>query len=166
MGGEGGVQSLAEPVTRPALVLGTKENRCLCNVCGCASDSWGRKEILLALEWTGFRDAKCPSMYRNGSHRKDFSLQIPEETAKRAGSSTYESLALSPLCWRRKRQPTPVLLPGKFHGLRSLVGYSPWGCKEPDRTERLHSLPPSAGQGLALTFQGLLGLSPRPSLST
>ena len=30
--------------------------------------------------------------------------------------------------WRRKWQPTPVLLPGKFHGLRSLVGYSPWGC--------------------------------------
>ena len=31
-----------------------------------------------------------------------------------------------------------VLLPGKFHGLRSLVGYSPWGCKESDMTERLH----------------------------
>ena len=34
-------------------------------------------------------------------------------------------------------QPTPVLLPGKSHGLRSLVGYSPWGCKESDTTERL-----------------------------
>ena len=31
--------------------------------------------------------------------------------------------------WSRIRQPTPVLLPGKFHGQRSLVGYSPWGCK-------------------------------------
>ena len=40
--------------------------------------------------------------------------------------------------WRRKWQPTPVLLPGKFHGQRSLVGYSPWGCKESDTTERLH----------------------------
>ena len=29
--------------------------------------------------------------------------------------------------WRRKWQPTPVLLPGKLHGQRSLVGYSPWG---------------------------------------
>ena len=29
------------------------------------------------------------------------------------------------------------LLPGKSHGLRSLVGYSPWGCKESDTTERL-----------------------------
>ena len=35
-------------------------------------------------------------------------------------------------------QPTLVLLPGKSHGQRSLVGYSPWSCKELDRTERLH----------------------------
>ena len=36
-------------------------------------------------------------------------------------------------------KPTPVLLSGKFHGLRSLVGYSPWGLKESDMTEHLHS---------------------------
>ena len=40
--------------------------------------------------------------------------------------------------WRRKWQPTPVLLPGKFHGWRSLVGYSPLGCKESDMTVWLH----------------------------
>ena len=34
--------------------------------------------------------------------------------------------------------PTPVLLPGKLHGRRSLVGCSPWGRKESDMTERLH----------------------------
>ena len=41
---------------------------------------------------------------------------------------------------RRRRQwhPTPVLLPGKSHGWRSLVGCSPWGRKESDMTERLH----------------------------
>ena len=33
-------------------------------------------------------------------------------------------------------QPTPVFSPGKFHGQRSLVGYSPWGHKESDTTER------------------------------
>jgi len=38
----------------------------------------------------------------------------------------------------KKWQPTPVLLPGKFHGQRSLVGYSPWGHKELDTTEPLH----------------------------
>ena len=37
--------------------------------------------------------------------------------------------------WRRKWQPTPVFLPGEFHGQRSLVGYNPKGCKELDTTE-------------------------------
>ena len=40
--------------------------------------------------------------------------------------------------WRRKWQPTPVFLPGEPHGQRSVVGYSPRGCKESDMTERLH----------------------------
>ena len=40
--------------------------------------------------------------------------------------------------WRRKWQPTPVLLPGKSHGQRSLVGCSPWGRKESNMTEQLH----------------------------
>ena len=39
--------------------------------------------------------------------------------------------------WRRKWQPTPVFLPEKSHGQRSLVGYSPWGQKESDPTECL-----------------------------
>ena len=39
--------------------------------------------------------------------------------------------------WRRQWHPTPVLLPGKSHGQRSLVGCSPWGCKESDTTEQL-----------------------------
>ena len=39
--------------------------------------------------------------------------------------------------WRRAWQPTPVFLPGESHGQRSLAGYSPWGGKESDTTERL-----------------------------
>ena len=39
--------------------------------------------------------------------------------------------------WRRKWQPTPVFLPEKSHGQRSLGGCRPWGYKEPDTTERL-----------------------------
>jgi len=39
---------------------------------------------------------------------------------------------------RRQWQPTPVLLPGKSIGQRSLGGCSPWGREEPDMTERLH----------------------------
>ena len=36
-------------------------------------------------------------------------------------------------------QPTPVFLPGKSHGQRSLVGYSLWGCKESDTAECAHT---------------------------
>ena len=41
------------------------------------------------------------------------------------------------ITWRRKWQPTPVLLPGEFYGQRSLAGYSPWSCKESDTMEWL-----------------------------
>ena len=40
---------------------------------------------------------------------------------------------------RRKWQPTTVFLPGKTHGQMSLAGYSPWGRKESDTTERTHT---------------------------
>ena len=50
--------------------------------------------------------------------------------------------------WRRKWQPTPVLLPGKSHGQRSLVGYRPWGCKESDITEQLSTWHRKQTEGL------------------
>ena len=42
---------------------------------------------------------------------------------------------------RRKWQPTPVFLPAKSQGQRSLVGYSPWGCKQSDMAECTHVVP-------------------------
>ena len=45
---------------------------------------------------------------------------------------------IKPLEWRRQWHPTPVLLPGKSHGWRSLEGCSPWGGWGSDTTERLH----------------------------
>ena len=60
-----------------------------------------------------------------------------KESACSAGDSN--KIGFNPwvgkILWRRKWQPTPVFLPGESHGQRSLVGYSPWGCKESDRTE-------------------------------
>ena len=53
-------------------------------------------------------------------------------------TKSINSLALSFL-WRRQWQPTPVLLPGKSHGQRSLVGCSPWGHCKLDTTEWLLS---------------------------
>ena len=41
------------------------------------------------------------------------------------------------ILWRREWQSTAVFLPGEFHGQRILAGYSPWGHKESDTTERL-----------------------------
>ena len=43
------------------------------------------------------------------------------------------------LHWGRTWEPTPILLPGKFHGQRSAAGYSPWGRKEWDVTECAHT---------------------------
>ena len=37
--------------------------------------------------------------------------------------------------WRREWLPTPVFLPGEFHGQRRLAGYSPWGGRESDMTK-------------------------------
>ena len=43
--------------------------------------------------------------------------------------------------WRKKWQPTPVFLPGKSHGQRSLAGCSPWSHKELDTTDRVTNKP-------------------------
>ena len=53
--------------------------------------------------------------------------------------------------WRRAWISTPVFFPGESHGQRSLKGYSPWGCKESDTTERLtllKSVPPEESASL------------------
>ena len=54
-----------------------------------------------------------------------------------AMQETRFDLWVGKIPWRRKWQPTPVFLPGKSHGQRSLSGYSPWGCKESDMTYQL-----------------------------
>ena len=49
--------------------------------------------------------------------------------------ATINFTLCSAIVWRRQWHPTPVLLPGKSHGQRSLVGCSPWGRQELDTTE-------------------------------
>ena len=56
------------------------------------------------------------------------------------------------ILWRREWLPTPLFLPGKFHGQRSLVGYSPWDCKESDTAEQLTPF--------TFTFASLKSLTP------
>ena len=53
-------------------------------------------------------------------------------------SQTQVTLQVMPDLYYLQWHPTPVLLPGKSYGQRSLVGCSPWGCWGSDTTERLH----------------------------
>ena len=57
--------------------------------------------------------------------------------------------------WRREWQPTPVSLPGEFHGQRSLEGYSPWDLKESDMTEWLTHTPISHASGTSKYLDGI-----------
>ena len=50
---------------------------------------------------------------------------------------SYNTGDLGLIPWRKEWLPTPVFLPGEFHGQRSLAGYSSWGHKELDMTEQL-----------------------------
>ena len=54
------------------------------------------------------------------------------------GITQTKSSRFNHCLWRRQWHPTPVLLPGKSHGQRSLVGHSPWVREESATTERLH----------------------------
>ena len=78
-----------------------------------------------------------PVLHNKRSHHsekpKHLSKEYPPLTSTR--ESPCPELKIQ---WRRQWHPTPVLLPGKSHGWRSLVGYTPWGRKESDTTERLH----------------------------
>ena len=60
------------------------------------------------------------------------SLVVKKSTCQRRRCKFDPWLGKIP--WRRKQQPTPVFLPGKVHGQRSLLGYSSWGCTESDTT--------------------------------
>ena len=83
--------------------------------------------------------ASCPitSWQIDGGTVADFIFLGSKITAD--GDCSHE-IKRRLLLGRRKWQPTPVLLPGKSRGWSSLEGYSLWGRKESDTTERVHSL--------------------------
>ena len=94
--------------------------------------------------------------YNHNLFRKDpfitFATDVPCETSdffppRGPSPRTFQVtiwLCLSPAIWRREWLPTPVFLPGEFHGQGTLMGNSPWGHKELDTTEWLTlSIPPS-----------------------
>ena len=70
--------------------------------------------------------------------KRSVSIPIPKKGNAKECSNYHTIALISHTSRRRQWQPTPVLLPGKSHGRRSLVGCSPWSRKESDTTERLH----------------------------
>ena len=94
---------------------------------------------LFATPWTAAHQA---SLSMGFSRQEHWSGAISGEesacqcrTCRRHRFSSW----VDEISWRRKWQSTSVFLPGKSHGWRSLVGYSPWGCKELDTTEWLNN---------------------------
>ena len=71
---------------------------------------------------------RIPWMEEPGELQSMGSLRVGQDWAISLSLSTFTH-------WRRKWQPTPVFLPGEYHGRRSLVGCSPWGRTELDTTE-------------------------------
>ena len=89
--------------------------------------------------WISHRYTYVPSLF---SLPLACHLILPLEVVTEHGLELSVSDCRFPLAifltQRRQWHPTPVLLPGKSHGRRSLVGCSPWGREESDTTERLH----------------------------
>ena len=110
-------QAKEPPRTNPShtCLRGTQEPPC---------GRWGAGSVLL-WEQTGTGGGPILGCFSPESH------QPPCYTS-------FIFAPISPPQWRRQWHPTPVLLSGKSHGRRSLVGCSPWGHEESDMTERLH----------------------------
>ena len=84
--------------------------------CYAKKENWAKHKGLISLR---------------GWYMLDKKIMIPQAQQWKITKALFES-------WRRKWQPTPIFLPGEFHGERSLVGYSPRGRKESDTTEQLN----------------------------
>ena len=80
------------------------------------------------LKWLSSSRFVCES-FPHGASGKEPACQYRRQ--KRCGYDPW----VWTIPWRRKWQPTPVFLPGKFHGQKRLMGYSPLGPKESDTTE-------------------------------
>ena len=91
--------------------------------------SWSRIQILFSCIAGRFFTVWDIRVYIGGASGKEHACQCRRH--KRQEFDPW----VGKIPWRRARQPTPVFLPWESHEQRSLVGYSPWGCKELDMTE-------------------------------
>ena len=77
-----------------------------------------------------------PVVYPGGNDQRPLDIEVWGRARVRPGERELGNISTK--VRRRQWHPTPVLLPGKSHGQRSLVGYRPWSRQELDTTERLH----------------------------
>ena len=112
---------------------------------------------------TGTHVSPCPPLLELASLvaqqiKKPSATQETQESPVRSLGWDYP--------WRREWQPTPVFLPGEYHGQRSLVGYSPQGHKELGMTEWLtYTRACALLKGVsALDLSGMWGLLPQPGI--
>ena len=84
----------------------------------------------------------CQQIWKTQQWPQDWKRSVFIPFSKKGNAkecSNYHTIALiSHVSWTRQQHSTSVLLPGKSHEQRSLVGYSSWGHRESDTTERLH----------------------------
>ena len=95
--------------------------------------TWWASVYGVAQSWTQLKrlSSSSSNMYR---HIKAFLMaQKVKKLPAMQETGVWSQGLEDPRTW----QPIPVFLPGESHGQRSLVGYSPWGCKESDTTEQL-----------------------------
>ena len=91
---------------------------------------WPMYSVRTAALSLGWYDTRSTAGFPGGAGGKESAWQC--RRCRRCGFDPW----VGKIPWRREWHPTPVLLPGESHGRRSLVGYSPWGHKEWDVTER------------------------------
>ena len=107
----------------------------------------GRKQLSVKKKKYSSLPSLCLQQLSNYSRQELFLLInmfqdqaiLTRNSIKHSAVQSKISSFVKNLPYSRKWQPTPVFLPGKFHGQRSLVGYSPWSCKELDTIEHKES---------------------------
>ena len=83
------------------------------------------------------RNSKAPKLWQSREHRHCLISMWHLKVITTKTNPGFDPW-VGRIPWRRTWQPTLVFLAGKSHARRNLVGYSPWGRKELDTTERLH----------------------------
>jgi len=118
-----------------------------------------------------FHGQRSPAGYSPWGHRvghylSDFQVTlnlgrwyIGKESASQCRRHQRRKFDLLKIPWCREQLPTPVFLPEKFHGQRSLAGYSPSCCKESDTAKHNNKEEKKQNKTLERTLSAAIGLT-------